>query len=226
MVSNNRIVVAAVVSGIGSIGCASAQSAQTEHPINSVREIHASLRACWISPAMGTRPQVTVRLSFKRNGEILGRPLISYVSPDISEDERTALHAAVAAAVARCTPPANQWQAWWHNRWAPDQCEAGRRMEAERSADSPIRQIVSSGGSNLVLSIMQAQRNKSSICSWSHISARRRPHHGPSARAGELSERQCDRRGHTKTIARIRPPRSTWGRANTGCTVFYRANIG
>src|SRR5271169_213168 len=54
------IVSAAIVSGIASIG-ASAQSAQVEHPINSVREIRASLRACWISPEMSVPPQVTVR---------------------------------------------------------------------------------------------------------------------------------------------------------------------
>jgi len=97
------IVSAAIVSGIASIG-ASAQSAQVEHPINSVREIRASLRACWISPAVTKAPQLTVRLSLKRNGEILGQPLITYQTPGASEDERAALHAAVAATLARCTP--------------------------------------------------------------------------------------------------------------------------
>src|ERR1700738_4614288 len=97
------IVSAAIVSGIASIG-ASAQSAQVEHPINSVREIRASLRACWISPEMSVPPQVTVRLSLKRNGVILGQPLISYENPHISEADRAALHEAVAAALARCTP--------------------------------------------------------------------------------------------------------------------------
>jgi hypothetical protein len=83
---------AAIVSGIVSIG-ASAQSARVEHPINSVREIRASLRACWISPEMSVPPQVTVRSSLKRNGEILGEPLISYENPHISEADRAALHA-------------------------------------------------------------------------------------------------------------------------------------
>ena len=97
------IVSAAIVSGIASIG-ASAQSAQVEHPINSVREIRASLRACWISPEMSVPPQVTVRLSLKRNGVILGQPLISYENPHISEADRAALHAAVAASLTRYTP--------------------------------------------------------------------------------------------------------------------------
>jgi len=55
------IVNAAIVSGIASIG-ASAQSARVEHPINSVREIRASLRACWISLEMSVSPQVTLVL--------------------------------------------------------------------------------------------------------------------------------------------------------------------
>jgi hypothetical protein len=97
------IVSAAIVNAVASMG-ASAQSARAEHPINSVREIHASLRRCWISPAMSAPAQVTVRLSLKRNGEILGQPLISHESPDASEADRAALHAAVAAALARCTP--------------------------------------------------------------------------------------------------------------------------
>jgi hypothetical protein len=101
--TNPIAIVSAIVSGIASIG-ASAQSARVAHPINSVREIRASLRACWISPEMSVPPQVTLRLSLKRNGEVLGEPLISYENPHISAADRAALHAAVAAGLARCTP--------------------------------------------------------------------------------------------------------------------------
>ena len=91
------VVIAAVVSSIASMA-ALAQSTPREHPFNSVREIRAGLRRCWVSPPMRIPPKLTVRLSLKRNGEILGQPLISYTSPDTSEDERAALHAAVVAA--------------------------------------------------------------------------------------------------------------------------------
>jgi hypothetical protein len=97
------IVIATVMSNIASKNTL-AQSAKPEHPINSVREIRAGLRACWISPPTGTPPQVGVRLSLKRNGEILGQPLISYTNPDASDDERVALRAAVDATLARCMP--------------------------------------------------------------------------------------------------------------------------
>jgi hypothetical protein len=46
----------------------------------------------------------TVRLSFKRNGEVLGEPLITYESYDATPDERTVLRGAVAVALTRCTP--------------------------------------------------------------------------------------------------------------------------
>ena len=100
----SRIVSLTILSCITFSG-APVQSAQPERPINSVREICASLRACWISPAVTKAPQLTVRLSLKRNGEILGQPLITYQTPGASEDEREEVsHAAVAATLARCTP--------------------------------------------------------------------------------------------------------------------------
>ena len=104
MVTKNSGIVSLTILSCITFSGAPVQSAQPERPINSVREIRASLRACWISPAVTKAPQLTVRLSLKRNGEILGQPLITYQTPGASEDERAALHAAVAATLARCTP--------------------------------------------------------------------------------------------------------------------------
>jgi len=120
---------------------APAQTAQPEHPLNSVREIRASLRACWISPEMRTAPQVTVRLSLKRNGEILGQPLISYQSPAASEDERAALRAAVAAALARCAPLPISETLGGILAGRPIVVKLGGRMEAPRSVGGLARQI-------------------------------------------------------------------------------------
>jgi hypothetical protein len=47
---------------------------------------------------------ISVRLSFKQNGEILVVPLITYMSVGISEDERQDYRAAVDETLARCTP--------------------------------------------------------------------------------------------------------------------------
>jgi len=97
MVTKNSGIVSLTILSCITFSGAPVQSAQPERPINSVREIRASLRACWISPAVTKAPQLTVRLSLKQNGEILGQPLITYQTPGVSEDERAALHAAVAA---------------------------------------------------------------------------------------------------------------------------------
>ncbi|MFZ1093115.1 MAG: hypothetical protein WAN75_28510, partial [Xanthobacteraceae bacterium] len=57
---NSGIVSLTILSCITFIG-APVQSAQPERPINSVREIRASLRACWISPAVTKAPPATYR---------------------------------------------------------------------------------------------------------------------------------------------------------------------
>jgi len=79
-----------------------------ENQINTVRAIRAALRACWAAPPSTAvdhgNMTISVRLSFKQNGEILGVPLITYMSVGISEDERQAYRAAVDETLARCTP--------------------------------------------------------------------------------------------------------------------------
>jgi hypothetical protein len=80
--------------------------ALAEASLDTVHEIDAALRACWVPPAdvAQDKIQVTVRLSFKRNGEILGEPLIAYEAPGVAEGEREMIRMAVAAALQRCNP--------------------------------------------------------------------------------------------------------------------------
>src|SRR5271167_4340162 len=94
--TQSGIVVAAAIAGSHVLVNASVRSTRADTPFNTVREIREALRACWISPADMRPLQVTVRLSFKKNGEVLGHPLITYESEDASEDEQRALRAAVA----------------------------------------------------------------------------------------------------------------------------------
>jgi hypothetical protein len=98
------ILVATVVSCV-SIVDAVTRGKQTNNLINKVRELRAALRACWKPPSLAHEDMtISVRLSFKQNGEILGVPLITYMSVGISEDERQAYRAAVDETLARCTP--------------------------------------------------------------------------------------------------------------------------
>ncbi len=85
--------------------CAAAQRPQA--PLNTLREVGAALRACWVPPPIDrSRPgmQITVQMSFKRNGELFGRPRITFESAGASEDERLSYRVAVAQMLQRCAP--------------------------------------------------------------------------------------------------------------------------
>jgi hypothetical protein len=76
-------------------------------PINTIAEVFAALEACWIPPALEQARagmQITVLVSFKRSGELLGKPRITYETPAASDDERLAYRVAMAEALRRCTP--------------------------------------------------------------------------------------------------------------------------
>src|SRR6476646_5209185 len=75
-------------------------------PLNTTADIRQALRGCWQWPvASDARSDMalTVRLSFKRNGEIFGAR-ITYQTPDVSDEERLLYYRAVLSALARCSP--------------------------------------------------------------------------------------------------------------------------
>jgi len=76
-------------------------------PINTIAQVFAALEACWIPPALDQARagmQITVMLSFKRSGELLGMPRITYETPNVSDDERLSYRVAMAQAIRRCNP--------------------------------------------------------------------------------------------------------------------------
>ncbi len=80
---------------------------QPAAPLNTIAEVFAALEACWIPPGLEQARagmQITVMLSFKRNGELLGKPRITYETPGASDDERMSYRVAMAQALRRCTP--------------------------------------------------------------------------------------------------------------------------
>jgi hypothetical protein len=83
-------------------------AAQEPRPrLNTLVELGAAMRACWIPPSIEqSRPgmQITVMMSFRRNGELLGQPRITFQSADASDDERLAYRIAVADMLKRCAP--------------------------------------------------------------------------------------------------------------------------
>ena len=75
-------------------------------PLNTLADVRQAIRTCWRwPPASEVRSgmALTVRLSFKRNGEIFGAR-ITYQTPDVSDEERALYYGALLAALARCSP--------------------------------------------------------------------------------------------------------------------------
>jgi hypothetical protein len=84
-------------------GSAAAQSPPA--PINTVNELEAALLHCWVPPPIEqSRPgmQITVLMSFKRNGELFGQPRITFQSRAASDAERASYQTAVAETLKRC----------------------------------------------------------------------------------------------------------------------------
>jgi hypothetical protein len=76
-------------------------------PVNTLSEVMAALRACWVPPPLDQSRvgmQITVQMSFRRNGELLGQPRITFESPGASDDQRLAYRTAVAKMLKRCAP--------------------------------------------------------------------------------------------------------------------------
>lgn len=75
-------------------------------PLHTLDDITKALRGCWQWPPLSeirTGMDLTIRLSFKRNGEIFGAR-ITYQSPGVSEDERSLYYGILLEALKLCSP--------------------------------------------------------------------------------------------------------------------------
>ena len=77
------------------------------HRLNTIREVFDALRACWIPPPESeARPnlQMSVRFSFRCDGEIISAPRVTYKSPDAPPETISLYHNAITSALDRCAP--------------------------------------------------------------------------------------------------------------------------
>jgi hypothetical protein len=70
-------------------------------PIDFPPQVGPSIAACWRAPHQGD--QITVQLSFKRDGSIFGKPRINYLKPVDSSDTQ-ALTESIYKALEACLP--------------------------------------------------------------------------------------------------------------------------
>jgi hypothetical protein len=81
--------------------------ATDEHPVDSIREMFAALRTCWVPPSKDEAHQgmeYTIRFAFKRDGTMIAAPRMTYSSHDVSGTIRDVYRNAIDAAMKRCTP--------------------------------------------------------------------------------------------------------------------------
>ncbi|NIX77762.1 TonB C-terminal domain-containing protein [Microvirga terricola] len=74
--------------------------------INRLSEVFDAIQACWHPPAGSgfSGQEITLQISFKRNGEVLGQPKIRYYNPGTQPEQREAFTRAVRQAFEQCTP--------------------------------------------------------------------------------------------------------------------------
>lgn len=90
------------------VGAADASgTADRDRKLDSISDMYAALRACWVPPPKDKARhgmQYSVRFSFKRDGEIIAPPRMTYASHDAPAKVRDVYRDAVKAALDRCTP--------------------------------------------------------------------------------------------------------------------------
>jgi hypothetical protein len=80
---------------------------QSPHEVDTIRTMFAALRACWQPPPQDQARdgmQMSVRLSFTRDGNLKGAPRVTYVTPDTPPEAKQVYEQAIKASLDRCTP--------------------------------------------------------------------------------------------------------------------------
>ncbi|ANW05704.1 hypothetical protein [Bradyrhizobium icense] len=74
--------------------------------LDTIKDVFAKLHSCWQPPpySRANPMDITVVVSFNREGAILGQPRITYESERASDNDRIAYRTAVMEALQRCTP--------------------------------------------------------------------------------------------------------------------------
>ena len=76
-------------------------------PVNSLKELMAAFAGCWSPPPLDPARQpvdLTFQVSFKRSGELFGRPRAIQFAREVTPNERGRYYTAVAEAIDRCAP--------------------------------------------------------------------------------------------------------------------------
>jgi len=77
-----------------------------ERQLDTIKDIFAELHSCWQPPpaSRASPMDITVIVSFNREGAILGQPRITYESANAGDNDRLAYRIAMMETLQRCTP--------------------------------------------------------------------------------------------------------------------------
>ena len=83
-------------------GAGALAAAPGDEPDNVPRDVARSIARCWHPPHEGD--EITLRMSFRRDGSIFGRPRITYEKASGGADGEAALANSIFAAIEACSP--------------------------------------------------------------------------------------------------------------------------
>ncbi|MGZ5938091.1 MAG: hypothetical protein ACXWLK_11910 [Rhizomicrobium sp.] len=78
-----------------------------DHALDTIGDLFAALRSCWSPPPADSARegmQMSVRFSFKRSGEIIAPPRMTYATAGVPADVRAAYLKAINASLDSCVP--------------------------------------------------------------------------------------------------------------------------
>ncbi len=78
-----------------------------DHDLDTIADLFAALRSCWTPPPEDSAQQgmqMSVRFSFKRSGEMIGAPFMTYATAGVSADTRATYLKAINTSLDGCEP--------------------------------------------------------------------------------------------------------------------------
>ena len=78
-----------------------------DHDLDTIGDLFSALRSCWAPPADDTARegmQMSVRFSFKRSGEIIATPQVTYATAGVPADTRATYLKAINESLTACMP--------------------------------------------------------------------------------------------------------------------------
>jgi hypothetical protein len=81
--------------------------ARPDHDLDTIGDLFAELRSCWSPPPADTARegmQMSIRFSFKRSGEMIGPPRLTFATADVPADTRATYLKAINASLDACLP--------------------------------------------------------------------------------------------------------------------------